>query len=359
MKIFRNISIGIIIAINIIVAGATIFAAYAGHISPISMKFAPIACMLFPLGIIATLIMIPISFFTKKWFTLIPLATISVCLGPFLSYCPLNFFTENDHKKQNNRDITLLSYNAYNFKALDKVYPSDSTNATLSYIIDTDADIVCLQECEYLSPMKSWHVYRPQINKLKEQYPYRIIGEENGESILSKYPVEEISSEGFYSHFRLKIHNKTLDIIDVHLRSLRLTDEEKKQYSDISDLSGRNSKVKDIARKVAAAAKNRARQAEKLRKYINKLNSENIIVCGDFNDVPGCYAINTMCEGFDDAYADCGVGPTITYHGDKIYFRIDHILYKGNLVATSCTRGDIDRSDHYPLLATFHWKKKR
>lgn len=359
MKVIRNISIGIVIAINIIVACATIFAAYAGHISPIEMEIAPIACMLFPFGIIITLVMIPISFFVKRWTSLIPLATVSVCLGPFLSNCPLNVFTENDHKKKNSHDITLLSYNAYNFKALDKVYPNDSTNATLSYIIDTDADIVCLQECEYLSPMRSWNVFRPQVDSLKEQYPHRIIGADNGESIFSKYPVEEISSEGFYSHYRVKIYNKTLDIINVHLRSLRLTKEEKRQYSDLSDLSGQNSKIKDIARKVAAAAKNRARQAEKLQKYINKLNCKNIIVCGDFNDVPGCYAINTMCEGFDDAYADCGVGPTITYHGDKIYFRIDHILYKGNLEATSCTRGNIDRSDHYPLLATFHWKKKR
>lgn len=357
MNLWRNILLGIFIAINLLIASATIFAAYAGHISPNEMAIAPIACMLLPFAAIVTLVMIPISFLIKKWTSLIPIATVIICLSPLLNLCPLNAFNKNDHKKISNNDFSLLCYNAYNFRALDDAYPSDSTNATLSYIIHTDADIVCLQECEYLSPLKAWHVYRPQVDSLKKQYPYQIIGVENGESILSKFPVEKISSEGYYSHFRVEMDNNTIDIIDVHLRSLRLTQEEKDQYSDLTGLSGHNSRIKDIARKVASAAKNRARQAEKLRKYIDNIDSENIIVCGDFNDVPNCYAINTICDDFDDAYADCGFGPTITYHGDKLYFRIDHIFYEGDFEATSITRGDIDRSDHYPLVATFHWDK--
>lgn len=356
MTLTRKILIGTTITINILIAVATIFAAYAGHISPQDMPIAAIACLLFPLTIITTLIMMPISFFVKRWIALIPLATLLICIGPTLDICPLNIFNANDHKKIDTNDFTLLSYNAYNFKALDKEYPNDSTNATLSYIIDTDADIVCLQECEYLSPLKYWHVYPPQVDSLKRQYPYQIIGEDNGESILSKYPVEKIYSEGYFSHFRVNTPNGKIDIIDVHLRSLRLTDEEKKQYADISDINDDDSKWKDIIIKVIEASKNRARQAEKLHDYIETLDDENIIVCGDFNDVPGCYAINTICEDFDDAYAECAFGPTITYHGNEIYFRIDHIFYDGDIEATSITRGDIDRSDHYPLIATFHWE---
>ena len=357
MTMTRKILIWTAITINVLTAIATIFAAYAGHVSPEEMPLAAIACILFPFGLIALLILIPLSFFVKRWIALIPLATLIICVGPALNYCPLNVFNSNDHKKNDESAFTLLSYNAYNFKALDKIYPSDSTNATLSYIIDTDADIVCLQECEYLSPLKAWHVYPPQVKAIKEQYPHQIIGADNGESILSKYPVKKICSEGYFSHFEVSTPNGNIDIIDVHLRSLRLTDEEKKQYSDISDINNDKSKWKVIVKKVMAAAQNRARQADKLRAYIDSIDRENIIVCGDFNDVPGCYAIRTICEDFDDAYADCAFGPTITYHGDKIYFRIDHILYDGDFEATSITRGDIDRSDHYPLIATFHWDK--
>lgn len=360
MLIARKILIPITIVINILMAIATTFAAYAGHIDPQSMTLAPIACMGFPYLLVATLISLPISFFINKWIATIPLTTIILCISPAINYCPLNMFTANDHKKNDNNAFTLLSYNAYNFMAHDQVYPKDSTNATLSYIISTDADIVCLQECEYLSPLARWHVYKPQVDSLKEQYPHRIIGADNGESILSKFPVEKRHSEGYYSHFVVKTNKGDIDIINVHLRSLRLTNEEKRQYGNLSELNGKvdsqsSSTMKSIIKKVADAAKNRARQAEKLREYINNIDNDNIIVCGDFNDVPNCYAINTIGENFDDAYAECGFGPMITYHGDKLYFRIDHILYDGDIEATSITRDDIDRSDHYPLLVTFHW----
>ncbi len=78
------------------------------------------------------------------------------------------------------------------------------------------------------------------------------------------------------------------------------------------------------------------------------------IVAGDFNDIPDCYAVRTI-RGKDmhDAYADAAFGPTITYHGDKFYFRIDQVLYKGPFKAVDIERGDIASSDHNPLLTTF------
>ena len=54
-----------------------------------------------------------------------------------------------------------------------------------------------------------------------------------------------------------------------------------------------------------------------------------------------------------DAYAENAFGPTITYHGNRFYFRIDQVLYKGDMKAVDIERGDIESSDHYPLLTTF------
>ena len=112
MNLWRNILLGIFIAINLLIASATIFAAYAGHISPNEMAIAPIACMLLPFAAIVTLGMIPISFLIKKWTSLIPIATVIICLSPLLNLCPLNAFNKNDHKKNSNNDFSLLCYNA-------------------------------------------------------------------------------------------------------------------------------------------------------------------------------------------------------------------------------------------------------
>jgi endonuclease/exonuclease/phosphatase (EEP) superfamily protein YafD len=109
-------------------------------------------------------------------------------------------------------------------------------------------------------------------------------------------------------------------------------------------------------KKISNAAKKRASQANKLNQYIESIDNDNIIVCGDFNDVPGCYAINTIADDdFDDAYAECGFGPMNTYHGNNINFRIDHVLYKGDFEAVSFTRGNVTYSDHYPLFVRFNW----
>lgn len=361
MSIAHKILSYILLICCIIICATTIFAAYSGHIAPQTLSIAPLMCMTFPYWVIATIAMIIICLIVKRKYALIPIITLICCIGPILNYCPINI-TSVFKRNSNNNSFSLLSYNAYNFIAHDNIYPTDSTNATLSYIIDTDADIVCLQECEYLSPLPRWHVYRPQVDSLKKQYPYRIIGVESGQSIFSKFPVKEISSGGYYSHFEVKFPSHKLDIIDVHLRSIRLSKEDKQQYNEaINELIHDNEKEnlrswKGIASKIVKAAKQRSKQAIKLRKYINTIENDNIIVCGDFNDVPNCFAINTIADDdFDDVYAECGFGPMVTYHGDNIYFRIDHILYDGDFEATSFKRGDINCSDHYPLFATFKW----
>lgn len=360
MSKLKQIFSYIILSISIIVGLGTIASAYSGHINPNTLPIASVMCMTFPYWIVLSLAMLPICFFTKKLYTFVPLLTLIACIGPILNYCPLNI-SSSDRNGANS--FSLLSYNAYNFIAFDKIYPDDETNATLSYIANIDADIVCLQECEYLSPLPQWHVYREQVNAIKKQYPHRIIGVDNGQSIFSKFPVKEITSTDYYSHFVVKMPNgKQIDFIDVHLKSIPLTHKDKQNYKNtISDISNHNdddniSSIKKIITKISQAAKQRANQAQKLHKYIESIDNDNIIVCGDFNDVPGCYAINTIAnDDFDDVYAECGFGPTNTYHAYNINFRIDHILYKGEIEATHIRRGNIDRSDHFPLYAVFKW----
>lgn len=81
-----------------------------------------------------------------------------------------------------------------------------------------------------------------------------------------------------------------------------------------------------------------------------------MVLCGDFNDVPGCYAVRALEKcGMHDAYAQTALGPTITYNLNRFYFRIDQTLYKGDFKAVSVERGALDSSDHHPLLTTYVW----
>ena len=71
------------------------------------------------------------------------------------------------------------------------------------------------------------------------------------------------------------------------------------------------------------------------------------------DSTPGC---TTESMGFRDAYNELGLGPGITYHANRFWFRIDHILYKGNMEARWLVRQRHKSSDHYPLVTRFVWE---
>ena len=161
--------------------------------------------------------------------------------------------------------------------------------------------------------------------------------------------------------FKINVKGCDIHLMDVHLKSIGLTPEDKELYKETLDLPENKSELKrelkevksQLLTKLADAFRTRTFQAREVRKVVDSIGGP-FIVAGDFNDIPDCYAVRTI-RGKDmhDAYADAAFGPTITYHGDKFYFRIDQVLYKGPFKAVDIERGDIASSDHNPLLTTF------
>lgn len=90
-----------------------------------------------------------------------------------------------------------------------------------------------------------------------------------------------------------------------------------------------------------------------VRQYVDSV-SDPVLLCGDFNDIPGCYAYRVIAGGdMTDAYRAAASGPAITYHADRFYFRIDQMMCRGDLTPLRVWRGTIPSSDHYPLIGYF------
>lgn len=351
------------IAINVIAAMATIFTGYSGYISPETMPFAGLAGMTFPLWIILDIIIIIADVMLIRKLALVPSAAIILCISPILTFAPVNIPHGTLTSDEEYRAFTVLNYNVLNFIDHEGHYP-DSINRTIQYILSTDADIVCLQECEYLAPFAKYYVTEEQIDSLKERYPYYIVGR-GGQSVLSKYPIMNIplpiseDDAGDMAAYRTNVKGHPLTIFNVHLQSIGLTVSDKELFLELTSLSVDESLSRiraQLVSKLYDAYLQRARQARQLRSYIDMLGG-NIILCGDFNDIPGCYALRTIADGtMRDAYYETASGPKITYNANRFYFRIDHVLYQGDMDAVSVVRGDIPSSDHYPLLTTYVWK---
>ena len=153
----------------------------------------------------------------------------------------------------------------------------------------------------------------------------------------------------------------TVRVYSCHLESIGLTQTDKHLYRQLTKLQNMSStsdldEVRGtLVTKLARAYRCRSLQARLLRDLI-EATDRPVILCGDFNDTPGSFAYRTiMGDDMRDAYAECALGPTITYHCNRFYFRIDHILYRGNFDAVKIERGTLSASDHYPLVATFKW----
>lgn len=365
---FRSIITNICILLSWIAGAVLVLSAYCGHIDPeSSAKFAIIG-LAFPYTLAINLLILIFWIVCRKWLmVLFEIAILAACYSPILTFSPLNFHSSSTIDSDSTFQV--LTYNVMNFNDMD-VSKESGENRTLRYILDTDADIVLLQEGAAKIKMDKLQRIASLMPEVEKKYPYR---ERRLRDlvILSKYPYE-IDNEEITTNapqkstaYRLNVNGKELYIIDVHLESIKLTGGDKALYRNITDLSKSTDNLSEktmedvkstLLTKLAKAFRTRAEQAKDLKAYINSLGNRNVILCGDFNDTPASFTYNTIKgDDMSDAYKDCALGPTITFHANRFYFRIDHILYKGNFKAVDIERGNLKSSDHYPLLVTFKW----
>lgn len=349
----------------------TVFSAYGGTFDPEERVIASMAAMVLPILLAAGGLLFLINLFFDRRLDLILIGGWLVSLPSILVFSPIHMHPALSAAEKE-RSFTFLTYNVLHLWDFRGEVEGLEENASLQYIIDTDADIVNLQEMEYLRPLKEWKVSAGQIDTIKSRYPYRFIDEANQLSLLSKYPVEKVgihipdSISYVMACFRLDIMGREVHLMNVHLKSIGLTPEDKTLYKKALDIPETKKELKrelkevksQLLSKLAEAFRIRTVQARAVRSVVDSIGGP-FIVAGDFNDIPDCYAVRTI-RGKDmhDAYADAAFGPTITYHGDRFYFRIDQVLYRGPFQAVDIERGAISSSDHNPLLTTFLFDKE-
>lgn len=350
--------------INLLIVLAMVFAGYGGVWDPEVLALGGIAAMTFPLCLGATVILAALDLFVKPRLAWIPFGGLAATIVPILSWCPLHFGGMAGHEDREDT-FTVMTYNLFDWKPADGQWPQDGSNATISAIISSGADIVVCQESYPLKPMRRLHFTARQVDSLKAIYPYEHV-DDNCQGLLSRYPfttqriqVGDTILENAV-RYDLTVNGRPLTIYNVHLHSFGLTKADKKLYGNLTRLKAREEGLlgdirHQLLSKLKAAAIGRARQARLLRQYILDHPSENTLVCGDFNDIQDSYAIRTICRGtgLRQSYRDAGLGPAITYRKNRFWFRIDHILYGGNLSPLKVWRDDSRASDHYPLMALF------
>lgn len=367
MKLFFSIIAWIF---NGLCATGLLMSAYVYLIPPEKWLYAPVLAMTFPVWALAMVILLILDLIFWRKVAILAGMAILACWGPLRSTCPLNIPKRGLSDSDQERAFTMMSYNVSRFIDHDTAYVSGREGELycrhVSYILDAQPDIVCVQEAENFAPWDN-SISQAQTDSLHAAYPYvYACGLEFG--LLSKYPAEPVNIDfpddkyksGSISCWRVNVHGRVINIFSVHLCSIQLTGTSKEAYQGIVEMDSLSrSSLSEIRHEaipnIQRAAIIRAEQIDLLSRYIRKYGGENVIVCGDFNDVENSYAIRRLQAQSDlkQAWADVGFGPIATYYYYDMLFHIDHILYRGALKPRSIRLDRVKASDHYPQIATF------
>lgn len=371
-RIFTAIAGGV----NVVALAGTLLAAYGGIVNPEVTSIPAIFAMTFPAWLMLSVALIAFDLILRplRRQAMIPAIALLASAGPILDYAPLNpgILSRDNAAEPSPGEFSLMSYNVFELRdmtldsaAMADRQKTDTPNPTVDCMLESGADILALQECPALKRNRHFNITQAQADSINAAYPFRHL--HAGENIYSRYPLQPVKLQQPDSPYAIftaaiaDIDGRPTLLVSVHLQSIGLNDNDKELFRDLTEgeVEGRRkmSRVKhQLLGKLSHAFKERAKQARLLRQQIDSLGIENVIVAGDFNDITGCFALRELCRNdFRNAFTDAGCGPTVTYHANRFYFHIDHIVYRGKMKAVGYRRGDCPSSDHYPVTATFRW----
>lgn len=355
MKGFWKILHSFIVTINFGVVLLLILCGYAHLIKPEHSVLSTFLGYAFPLLALVNLFFIFYWAIRLKLWILVSLFGFFLTLDSARSWFPIHF----KHEEVTGETLKVLSYNVEFLTHAGKE-TSDSLNPIVAYIRDLNPDIVCLQEVGIDFIQKGR--FDEKTKKALKAYRYFASGEkEERYSVvcMSKYPIlrfhrieyESMSNSSWV--YDIKKGDDTIRVINNHLESNKLNREEKDQYTEIIQKreSSKISKVAEVlGSKVGKSTRIRGSQADAVSKAIHESPYE-VIVCGDFNDVPGSYTYRKIRSDILDCWVEKGNGWGHTFHENLFLFRIDYLLHTPAIRCVETNVEHVHYSDHYPVWA--------
>ena len=354
---------------SIILFIVTIAAAYGGKCNPDYMTVPSVLVLALPYLAIATLIT-GIGWLLSGRLIMAAAAagTLFLGWGTLKDVTPIAFPKSPQDEA---RTFRLMTFNSLHLA--DTTKQEAPGNRAIKFLIESDADIICLQELiNFEDPNEIHNWSRGLIDSLYAAYPYRAAATARAQDlkILSKYPVKALAAstgnredDEYWSPrrrwalFEVNIKGFRLPIVNFHMTSYDLTDTEREVVTEIRGVRTAKKSYEEfryeIFPKLGEAFRTRAKNVKDMINATSGITP--IIACGDFNDVPGSWSYGLMRKaGFQDAYSETSLGPTNTFNQFLFLFHIDQIFYRGdNLKALKTKRHGINTSDHYPVEVTF------
>ena len=255
------------------------------------------------------------------------------------------------------RELSIVSYNTQRMNAARKA----DKNEVIKYILQTDADVVCLQEVDVYKNNK--YITLSELRNALRRYPYTYFDfkvynsrRQYGNAVFSRYPltgkhtIEYDSRANITSCCDVCVGDDTIRLFVNHLESNRIAQKDIDSVMQTGSLKHGN-----IISKLRKASMFRTKQAEAVKKTVGE-SPYPCLVVGDFNAPPFSLTYLKMSRGMKDCFLYCSngkIGNTWVYN--NIGVRIDYILCSETLLPRRFSVDKVQGSDHYPVRATVVW----
>ncbi|MDE1190616.1 MAG: endonuclease/exonuclease/phosphatase family protein [Arachidicoccus sp.] len=347
--------------INIILAIAFLFAAFAGKINPNHFGFAYLLVLLFPVFLLINSLFFVWWLLIKPKRILISGVAILISSGSVFHFFSFHFFSKfNENKPADNIRIATWNIN----------YLSGGHDECIAQIKELNPDILCLQE--FVSKYKNKdipdNIYMiTTAASLKYHYTFYDdklgAGNYNGNIIFSKYPIidsgnylysEEIRD--YLDYIDISINNRMVRIYTTHLQSNFFNPSDREKIEEVKRNKGNvlNNGFFIIDRLIKSE-KMRSIQVDKAKALIAQ-SPYPTLFCGDCNDVPNSYTYENIKGNMQDVFIKKGFGIGRTYNAIAPTLRIDYIFADKNFSVQQVKRFVNNNSDHYMLVADLKLK---
>lgn len=355
-KVLRGIMLRLMLYANMLMVAGLLITGYSSVINPAHHPYLSLIGFAFPAFFYGNVAFMVVWLLVRFRYVLLPVAGFLLAALPVRTYCPLNLSADED---TDSTMLKVLSYNILGFNVEEA--PKDEPNPILKYLVDSDADIICLQEYWAINSQDSL------MTLFKEKYQYRDTIHSDGfqkgsdvVAICSRFPIIHKEHIPIYTKgnslgvFDLNVNGDTVHVINAHLETVGMSYEQKDRFSLMMHGKTGSQDMKNdskmIVSKLAASAALRAPQADAIGQYIAKHKGQRIIFCGDINDHPLSYVHHTIAKDLTDCYPRVGLWPGYSFQYHSMYVRIDNIMCSEHYEPVSCNIDkSIDLSDHFPI----------
>lgn len=283
---------------------------------------------------------------------------IFILILGFLVWYIINRFIYNFEpvSLKNNDNIRIVTWNIANF-GWQNGYDISRSDAILKTILETKADIICLQEAVLSFDTCQINNIPLVMEKLNMgYYSYSYLRQYQfddhhhfGDIVLSRYPICNIDTiatdDGKKQYFLMQILSQqdTIYVLNLHLQSNTIDTEAIKEYRFLSMYESYNKgadiREKDITTILKSAPKTRS------------------LIVGDFNDVSFSKTLKSLGKSYQDAFETCGEGTNNTFANSFLRLRLDYVFYSPDIVCSRAIVMKTELSDHRPLVVDIGIKK--